>query len=208
MSASTQPTTAPAPTPAPLLRYLRATPVVRDHEGAMFSASSAELTHHVTMSDQSHNSDSGQARADPAELVLDLLFAPHGQRLHTPPAVPIDHPAVVVLVDHGATVGGTRNLVMERGTATVRALQGFLDDWLYLPVSHLPQQMIREPYFDGEEFDTVSYSEIVTAMAGGRDPQHQAEARWEIQHLLQLAVYRVRADQLLTPEAVAHLPYR
>lgn len=98
MSASTRPTTEPVPTPAPLLRYLRATPVVRDHEGAMFSASSSEVTHHVTMSDQSHNSDSGQARAD-ATIVLDLLFAPHSQRLHTPPAVPIDHPAVVVLVD-------------------------------------------------------------------------------------------------------------
>lgn len=206
MSASTQPTTAPAPTPAPLLRYLRATPVVRDHEGAMFSASSPEVTHHVTMPGQDHNSDSGQARAD-ATIVLDLLFAPHGQRLHTPPAVPIDHPAVVVLVDHGAKDDGTRNLVIERGTATVRALQDFLDDWLYLPVSHLPQQMIREPYFDGEEFDAVSYGEIITAMAGAPDPQRQAEARWEIQHLLQLAVYRVEADQLLTPEAVAHLPY-
>lgn len=134
-------------------------------------------------------------------MVIDLLLAPHNQRPHTPPPVPIDHPAVVVLVNHGA-----KKQVMERGAATVRALQSFLNDHLYLPIDHLPKHMVREPYFDGEEFDAVSYAEIITALAGSRDPQRQAEARWEIQDRLDLAVYRVSADQLITPETAAHLP--
>lgn len=121
--------------------------------------------------------------------------------------MPVDHPAVVVLVDHGAKDDSTRNTVMERGAVTVRALRDFLNGQLWLPVRDLPQQMIREPYFDGEEFADVSYGEIITALAGSPDPQHQADARWDIQHLVQLAVYHVSADQLITPEAVAHLPY-
>lgn len=73
---------------------------------------------------------------------------------------------------------------------------------------HLPAEMVREPYFDGEGFDAVSYSEIVTALVETGYSQHQAEARWDIQHRLQLAVYEVEAGRLITPEEVARLPYR
>lgn len=187
---------------APLLRYLQATPVVRDHAGRMFSATDYVLTQPTCVPDPSPNSTT----LSPVILVLNLIFAPREQRLQTPPPVPIDHPGVVVIVDHG-TGAGTNHRVIERGGATVQAVQEFLSDQLYLPTKYLDEGMVRAPYFDGEQFDEVSYSEIITALAGGRDSQRQAEARWDIQHLLQLAVYEVQADRLITAEEVAQLPY-
>lgn len=191
---------------APLLRYLQAEPVVRDHAGRMFSATNYVLTRATCVPDQhSDNTAPNSTTLSPVSLVLNLLLAPHNQRLQTPPPVPIDHPAVVAIVDSNKR--GTNHRVIEHGGATVQAVQEFLSYQLYLPTAYLPAEMIREPYFDGEEFDEVSYSEIVTAMVETGHSQDQAEARWDIQRRLQLAVYEVAADRLITPEEVAQLPY-
>lgn len=192
-------------TSAPLLRYLQAEPVVRDHEGRMFSATDYVLTQPTCVPDRHLDNT---APISPVSLVLNLLMAPRDQRLSTPPRVPIDHPGVVVIVDHGAGSGAdTNRRVIERGGATVQAVREFLENQLCLPTTYLPAEMVREPYFDGEEFDEVSYSEIITAMGASSDPWDEAGARWDVQHLLQLAVYEVAADRLITPEEVAQLPY-
>lgn len=200
----THPTHTLAHTAAPLLRYLQAEPVVRDHEGRMFSATDYVLTQPTCVPDQ-HSDNTVLSPASPVSLVLNLLLTPHNQRLQTPPRTPIDHPAVVVIVDSNKR--GTNHRVIERGGATVQAVQEFLSYQMYLPTAYLPAEMIREPYFDDEEFDEVSYSEIVTAMVETGHSQDQAEARWDIQRRLQLAVYEVAADRLITPEEVAQLPY-
>lgn len=195
---------------APLLRYLQATPVVRDHEGRMFSAMDYMLTQPTCVPDPSPNSTT----LSPVSLVLNLIFAPREQRLQAPPPVPIGHPGVVVIVDHGsnhcngsgADVSNNRNKhstnhrVIERGGATVQAVQRFLENQLYLPTQYLPTEMVRAPYFDDEEFDAVSHSEIITALVETGHSQRQAEARWDIQHLLQLAVYEIEAGRLIPPE--------
>lgn len=200
----THPTHTSAHTAAPLLRYLQAEPVVSDHADRMFSATDYVLTQPTCVPDQ-HSDNTVLSPASPVSLVLNLLLAPHNQRLQTPPRTPIDHPAVVVIVDSNKR--GTNHRVIERGGATVQAVQEFLSYQLYLPTAYLPAEMIREPYFDDEEFDEVSYSEIVTAMVETGHSQDQAEARWDIQRRLQLAVYEVAADRLITPEEVAQLPY-
>ena len=162
--------THPAHTRAPLLRYLQAAPVVRDHAGRMFSATDQVLTQPTCVPDPSPNSTT----LSPVSLVLNLIFAPRKQRLQTPPPVPIDHPGVVVIVDLGSNHGngsgaGSSNKhsanrwVIERGGATVQAVQEFLSDQLYLPTKYLDEGMIRAPYFDGEKFTAVSYSEILTS---------------------------------------------
>lgn len=206
--------THPAHTTAPLLRYLQAAPVVSDHVGRMFSATDQVLTQPTCVPDPSPNSTT----LSPVSLVLNLIFAPRKQRLQTPPPVPIDHPGVVVIVDHGSNHGngggaGSSNKhsnnrwVIERGGATVQAVQEFLSDQLYLPTKYLDEGMIRAPYFDGEKFTAVSYSEIITAMGASSDPWDEAGARWLLNNRLRLAVYRVQADRLITPEEVAQLPY-
>lgn len=206
--------THPAHTRAPLLRYLRAAPVVSDHAGRMFPATDQVLTQPTCIPDPSPNSTT----LSPVSLVLNLIFAPREQRLQTPPPVPIDHPGVVVIVDHGSgsdsgsgtgasNKRGTNHRVVERGGATVQAVQEFLSDQLYLPTKYLDEGMVRAPYFDGERFTAVSYSEIITAMGASSDPWDEAGARWLLNNRLRLAVYRVQADRLITPEEVAQLPY-
>ena len=205
----THPAHTSAHTGAPLLRYLQAEPVVRDHAGRMFPATNYVLTRATCVPDQRPDNTAPNGTtlgpASPVSLVLNLLLAPHNQRLQTPPPVPIDHPGVVVIVDSNER--GTNHRVIERGGATVQAVQDFLSYQLDLPTAYLPAEMIREPYFDGERFTAVSYSEIVTAMVETGHSQDQAEARWDIQRRLQLAVYEVAADRLITPEEVAQLPY-
>src|SRR5699024_8320792 len=136
----------------------------------------------------------------------------------TPPPVPIDHPGVVVIVDRGSgsdsgSGAGSSNKhsanrwVIECGGATVQAVQEFLSDQLYLPTKYLDEGMVRAPYFDGEKFTAVSYSEIITAMGASSDPWDEAGARWLLNNRLRLAVYRVQADRLIAPEEVAQLPY-
>lgn len=207
--------THPAHTRAPLLRYLRAAPVVNDHAGRMFPATDQVLTQPTCIPDPSPNSTT----LSPVSLVLNLIFAPREQRLQTPPPVPIDHPGVVVIVDRGSSskrgTGASNNRnkrganrwVIERGGATVQAVQEFLSDQLYLPTKYLDEGMVRAPYFDGERFTAVSYSEIITAMGASSDPWDEAGARWLLNNRLQLAVYEVAADRLIAPEEVAQLPY-
>lgn len=203
---------------APLLRYLQATPVVRDHEGRMFSATDYVLTQPTCVPDQHSGDCPNSTTLSPVSLVLNLIFAPREQRLQTPPPVPIDHPGVVVIVDHGSNHGNgtgngasnkhsTNHRVIERGGATVQAVQDFLSDQLYLPTKYLDEGMVRAPYFDGEKFTAVSYSEIITAMDASSDPWDEAGARWLLSNRLRLAVYEVAADRLITPEEVAQLPY-
>lgn len=201
----THPAHTSAHTAAPLLRYLQAEPVVRDHAGRMFSATDQVLTQPTCIPDPSPNSTT----LSPVSLVLHLIFAPREQRLQTPPPVPIDHPGVVVIVDHGSASNkrGTNHRIIERGGATVQAVQEFLSDQLYLPTKYLDEGMVRAPYFDGEKFTAVSYSEIITAMGASSDPWDEAGARWLLNNRLRLAVYRVQADRLITPEEVAQLPY-
>lgn len=194
--------THPAHTRAPLLRYLRAAPVVSDHAGRMFPATDQVLTQPTCVPDQHSGDCPNSTTLSPVSLVLNLIFAPREQRLQTPPPVPIDHPGVVVIVDHS-----TNRWVIERGGATVQAVQEFLSDQLYLPTKYLDEGMIRAPYFDGEKFTAVSYSEIITAMGASSDPWDEAGARWLLNNRLRLAVYRVQADRLITPEEVAQLPY-
>lgn len=147
----------------------------------------------------------------PVSLVLNLLMAPREQRRSIPPPVPIGHPAVAVIVDHGHN-----RRVIERGGATVQAVQDFLSDQLCLPTTYLPAEMVREPYFDGDHFNEVSYSEIVTAMATSSCPWDEAVSScpWDepgtrlvLGDRLQLAVYEVEAGRLIAPEAAVHLPY-
>lgn len=207
-------------TSAPLLRYLQAEPVARDHEGRIFSATDYVLTQPTCVPDQhpddypdntTHAPANPVSPTSPVSLVLNLLMAPREQRLSTPPPVPIDHPGVVVIVDHSNGTGtdsnkrSTNHRVIERGSATVQAVRKFLENQLYLPTMYLPAEMIREPYFDCEQFDAVSYSEIVAAMSNSDGPWDTAP--WHIHHLLQLAVYEVEAGRLITPEEVAQLPY-
>jgi hypothetical protein len=213
--------THPAHTRAPLLRYLQAEPVVRDHAGRMFSATDYVLTQPTCVPDQHSGDCPNSTTLSPVSLVLNLIFAPREQRLQTPPPVPIDHPGVVVIVDHGNNHGngsgagssnnrnkrGANRWVIERGGATVQAVQEFLSDQLYLPTKYLDEGMVRAPYFDGEKFTAVSYSEIITAMGASSDPWDEAGARWLLNNRLRLAVYRVQADRLITPEEVAQLPY-
>lgn len=191
--------------------------MVSDHVGRMFSATDQVLTQPTCAPDPSPNSTT----LSPVSLVLNLIFAPREQRLQTPPPVPIDHPGVVVIVDlgsnhcNGSGAGSSNNRnkrstnhrVIERGGATVQAVQEFLSDQLYLPTKYLDEGMIRAPYFDGEKFTAVSYSEIITAMGASSDPWDEAGARWLLNNRLRLAVYRVQADRLITPEEVAQLPY-
>lgn len=204
--------THPAHTRAPLLRYLQAAPVVRDHAGRMFSATDQVLTQPTCVPDQHSGDCPNSTTLSPVSLVLNLIFAPREQRLQTPPPVPIDHPGVVVIVDLGSgsdsgTGVGANRWVIERGGATVQAVQEFLSDQLYLPTKYLDEGMIRAPYFDGEKFTAVSYSEIITAMGASSDPWDEAGARWLLNNRLRLAVYRVQADRLIAPEEVAQLPY-
>ena len=58
--------------------------------------------------------------------------------------------------------------------------------------------MVRAPYFDGEQFDSVCYSEIKDALVEGQGFTRE-EARWHIDNRLKLALYVIDADQLPAP---------
>lgn len=180
----------------PLLRYLKATPTVHDYVGEMYSATDRALT---MVRQPKTNGEFSEHEL--AHHVIDLLNVPLMQRLHSPAPIPIDHPGVVVIVDHPDS-----SQVLEYGAATVRAVQMFLNDLLYLPVDLLEPEMVRAPYFDGEQFDSVSYYEVIDAVS-----QHEyltpIKARWRIENLLRFAVYEVDASQLIAREAIAELPY-
>lgn len=172
----------------PLPRYAKATSKARDYGGQMFSATEYVLT--MT----SHSATSAELTDhDLVQRVLSLLTLPHDKQLHSPTPTPIDHPSVAVIV-----VRPDSSQFFEYGATTVHAVREFVKDELYLPVESLEPEMVRAPYFDGEQFDSVCYSEILHALVEGRGFT-RGEARWHIDNRLKLALYVIDADQLPAP---------
>lgn len=172
----------------PLPRYLKATSKARDYGGQMFSATEYVLT--MT----SHSATSAELTDhDLVQRVLTLLTLPHDKQLHSPTPTPIDHPSVAVIV-----VRPDSSQVFGYGATTVHAVREFVKDELYLPVESLEPTMVRAPYFDGEQFDSVCYSEIKDALVEGQGFTRE-EARWHIDNRLKLALYVIDADQLPAP---------
>lgn len=169
----------------PLPRYSKAISKARDYAGQMFSATEYTLT-------MTCQPDPGTepTEHDLVQRVLSLLTLPHEQQLHSPTPTPIDHPSVAVIVARPDS-----SQVVEYGATTMHAVREFLKDELYLPVESLEPKMVRAPYFDGEQFDSVCYSEIKNALVEERGFTRD-EARWYVDDRLKLALYVIDADEL------------